>query len=80
MTWRDESIRRAEGVPHHNTVRVVESLLDTVAMVNVNVNIKDSLVVLEQLEDAENAVIYVAKTGRLGCTGDGTGGSGGGGG
>ena len=49
----------------HDSVCEVESLLDSVAMVNIYVDIQDPRVVLEQLQDRYDDVVYVAKPGRL---------------
>ncbi|KAJ8576738.1 hypothetical protein ON010_g2470 [Phytophthora cinnamomi] len=49
----------------HDTVRRVEGLLHTVAVVDVNIDVQDALVSLEQLQDAEHAVVHVAEAGGL---------------
>lgn len=49
----------------HDPIRRVERLLDAVAVVNVDVDVKNALVVLEQLEDTEHNVVDVAEAGRL---------------
>jgi hypothetical protein len=45
----------------HDAVARVEGLLDAVAVVDVDVDVEHALVVLEQLEDAEHAVVHVAE-------------------
>ena len=49
----------------HDTVRGVEGLLDAITVVNVNVNVKHALVVLEELQNGQHAVVDVAKSGGL---------------
>ena len=49
-----------EGETHH-PVSHVEGLLDSVAMVDVYIDVEDSLVVFEQLEDGQHNVIDVAE-------------------
>ena len=49
----------------HHAVGRVESLLDTIAVVNVDVDVENALMVLEQLEDCEDAVVNVAKSARF---------------
>ena len=51
----------------HHAVRRVEGLLDAVAVVDVDVEIQDTWVVLKQLEDAQHNVVHVAKSRRLGA-------------
>ena len=51
-----------EGDGHH-AVGGVESLLDAVAVVDVDVDIQHALMHLEQLEDGEDDVVHVAETG-----------------
>lgn len=53
----------------HDAIGRVERLLDAVAVVDVNVNVQDALVVLEQLEDGQDDVVGVAEPGRLGLLG-----------
>ena len=45
----------------HDAVGGVESFFDAVAVVDVNVDVEDTLVVLEELQDAEDNVVDVAK-------------------
>ena len=45
----------------HDTVCEVEGLLDTIPMMNVNVHVQYSLIVLEQLQDSKHDVVHVAK-------------------
>ena len=40
----------------HNTVRGVESLFNTIAVMHVNVDVKDSLLETQQFEDTENNI------------------------
>lgn len=53
----------------HDSVGRVESLLDTVPVMNVDVDVQYSLVILEQLEDPEDDVVYITKTGSLALLG-----------
>jgi hypothetical protein len=53
-----------QGQRHHAVARV-ESLLDSVTVVNVDVDVEHALVRLEQLEDAQHAVVDVAEAARL---------------
>lgn len=48
----------------HDTVGDVESLLNPVAVVNINVNVKDAWVLLEELKDGKDDVIGVAEARR----------------
>ena len=50
-----------EGDGHH-TVRCVERFLNTVAVVDVDVEVQHAAVILEQLLDCDNDVIHVAKS------------------
>ena len=50
----------------HHAVGRVEGLLHAVAVVDVNVNVQHARVHLEQLQDAQHAVVDVAKARRLG--------------
>jgi hypothetical protein len=45
----------------HDAVRRVEGLLDTVTVVDVNVDVENTLVVAEKLEDTEDNVLSLAK-------------------
>lgn len=49
----------------HDAVGRVEGLLHAIAVVDVNVDVQDALVGLQQLQDAEHAVIHVAEAGSL---------------
>lgn len=40
----------------HNTVRGIESFFDTIAVVHINVDVKDSLFKTQQFEDTQNDV------------------------
>ena len=53
----------------HDAVGGVEGLLDAVAVVDVDVDVEDALVLLEELEDGEDAVVDVAEAGGLGLLG-----------
>ena len=53
----------------HDAVGGVEGLLDAVAVVDVDVDVEDALVLLEELEDGQDAVVDVAKAGGLGLLG-----------
>jgi len=53
----------------HDAVGGVEGLLDAVAVVDVNVDVEDALVLLEELEDGKDAVVDVAEAGGLGLLG-----------
>ena len=53
----------------HDAVGRVEGLLDAVAVVDVDVDVEDALVLLEELEDGQNAVVDVAEARRLGLLG-----------
>ena len=46
----------------HDPVGGVEGFLHPVAVVNVNIDIEDALMVLEQLKDGKHDVVHVAKT------------------
>lgn len=50
----------------HDTISGVEGLLDSVTVVNVNVDVEHTCVVFEQFQDAEDNVIDVAETAGLG--------------
>lgn len=41
---------------------MIESLLNSISMMNINIQIHDSRIDLEKLNDTENNVIYIAKT------------------
>lgn len=45
----------------HDAVRRIERLLDTVAVVAINVNIQDAGEGAQELEDAQDNVVYVAE-------------------
>ena len=45
----------------HYSIRCVEGLLNPVAMMNINVNVEDSIVVLEEFEDRNHDVIDEAE-------------------
>mmetsp|Transcript_21840 Transcript_21840/g.55418 ORF Transcript_21840/g.55418 Transcript_21840/m.55418 type:complete len:490 (-) Transcript_21840:14-1483(-) len=49
----------------HHAVGGVEGLLDTVAVVDVDVDVQHALVVLEQLQDRQHDVVHVAEARRL---------------
>ena len=46
----------------HNPVGCVEGLLDPVTVVDVDVYVENPLVVLQQFQDREHNIIYVAET------------------
>ena len=50
----------------HDSVGSVEGLLHSVSVMDVNINVEDSLMVLEQLQNGEYNVIDVAETTGLG--------------
>ena len=57
---------RARGAPAAtHPIRRVEGLLDTVAMMNVDINVQHPTMVLQQLEDGEDDIVGVAEAGRL---------------
>ena len=45
----------------HDPVCGVERLLDSVPMVDVNVNVQDSLVILEEFKDGKDDVVDIAE-------------------
>lgn len=49
----------------HNSIRRIKCLFNTVAMVNIYVDVKDAVVVLEQLQDAQHDVVHVAESAGL---------------
>jgi hypothetical protein len=49
----------------HDAVGCVEGLFDTVTMVDIDINVKHTCMVLEQLENGEHDIVDVAKTGSL---------------
>jgi hypothetical protein len=49
----------------HDPVGRIECLLDAVSVVDVDVDVEDSFVIPEELEDAEDDVVDVAEPGRL---------------
>ena len=53
----------------HDPVRGVEGLLHPVSVVNVNIDVEDSLVVLEELQDGQDNVIDIAEATGLGFLG-----------
>mmetsp|Transcript_21127 Transcript_21127/g.35286 ORF Transcript_21127/g.35286 Transcript_21127/m.35286 type:complete len:256 (-) Transcript_21127:392-1159(-) len=53
-----------EGDTHH-TIGGVEGLLDSITVVNVDVNVQHPLVDLEEFEDGEDDVVDVTETGSL---------------
>mmetsp|Transcript_13112 Transcript_13112/g.28757 ORF Transcript_13112/g.28757 Transcript_13112/m.28757 type:complete len:211 (-) Transcript_13112:538-1170(-) len=57
--WEEVSVF-VEGQGHHS-VRGVEGLLHPVPVVDVDVDVQNALVLLEQFEDAEDAVVHVAE-------------------
>mmetsp|Transcript_22235 Transcript_22235/g.68622 ORF Transcript_22235/g.68622 Transcript_22235/m.68622 type:complete len:392 (+) Transcript_22235:358-1533(+) len=72
---RAREVRRAAAVvgdavlvegARHDAVRRVERLLDAVAVVDVDVDVQHALVPLQQLQNAEHAVVHVAEARRLG--------------
>ena len=46
----------------HDSVGVIKGLLDSITVVNIDIEVKDSRVDLQKLEDTEYDVIDVAKT------------------
>lgn len=49
----------------HDSVRAIESLLDPIPMMHVNVNVENSIVILQQFQDSQYYVIDIAKPARL---------------
>ena len=49
----------------HHSISEIESLLNSVAMVNIYIDVQDSWVVLEQFQDRYDDVVHVAKPRRL---------------
>lgn len=49
----------------HDSIGRPEGLLDAITMVNVNIDVEDTRVVQEELEDREDDVIYVAESRRF---------------
>ena len=45
----------------HDSIGVIKSLFDTVAVVNIDIEVKDSGVDFEQLQNTENDIVYVTK-------------------
>ena len=45
----------------HNSIGEVEGLLDSVPVVNIDVNVEDSWVVLQQLENSQHYVVGVTE-------------------
>lgn len=50
----------------HHTVRDVECFFDSISVVDVNINVQHTRVVLEQLQDTKHDVVHVAKPGSFG--------------
>jgi len=46
----------------HHSIRRKESFFNSITVMNINVNIEDSLVVLEELKDGKDDVVDVAET------------------
>ena len=49
----------------HDPVCGVESLLNTISMMNVDVNVQDPLVVLQQLQNSQDDIVHIAEARRL---------------
>jgi len=45
----------------HDAVGTVKGFLDTISMVDVNIDVQNTLVLLEQFQNGQNAIIDVAK-------------------
>jgi len=46
----------------HDAVSAIECFLNTISMMNVDVDVQHSVVVLQQLKNGENDVVYIAET------------------
>jgi len=46
----------------HDTVGRVEGLFDTIAVVNIDINVQDTLMETQQLKDRQNNVVDVAES------------------
>lgn len=57
--WKEEVPVFVEG-DAHDTVSEVESFLNTIAVVDVNVNVQHSSVILEELKDPEDLLCHEA--------------------
>jgi hypothetical protein len=60
-----ENGRKKTKKTKHLPVGCVERLFDTVAVVNVNVDVQDARMILQQLQSSENDVVDIAETARL---------------
>lgn len=49
----------------HDSIGEVESFFDTVTMVDINIDVEDSLVSFKELKDGQHAVVDVAEAGSL---------------
>ena len=62
---REEEIAIFMERDGHDSISEIECLLNTVAMVNINVNVENSRVILEQLQDRYDDIVHIAKSGGL---------------
>ena len=46
----------------HHAVGGIKGLLHPVAVVDVDVDVKDTVVVLEELQNSQHAIVHIAKT------------------
>ena len=46
----------------HDSIRSEEGFLDTIAMVAIDIDVKNTFVSLEELDDREDTVVYVTET------------------
>ena len=65
---REVVLKFMEGAGH-NPISQVESLLNSIPMMDINVNIEHPLVGLQQLQDGQHTIVDVAKTRSLGLLG-----------
>ena len=57
---REVVLELMERASHHS-IGKVECFFDSIAMVDIDVNVEDPIVVLEEFEDGQNAVVDVAE-------------------
>jgi len=46
----------------HDPISQVECLLNSIPMMNININVQNSLKSLQQLENSQHTIVYIAKT------------------
>ena len=49
----------------HHSVRSIKCLFDSISMMDINVNVKNTIVFFEKLQNRQNAVIHITKARRL---------------